>query len=74
MKEAKGRQPHGLLVLAGFCQRLAARRSLLAALSVAATLGLFGGVRHAYAQCNPVANGLTCMDDVTSCSINCTAN
>ena len=74
MKEAKGRQPHGLLVLAGFCQRLAARRSLLAALSVVATLGLFGGVRQAHAQCNPVANGLTCMDDVTSCSLNCTAN
>ena len=74
MKEAKCRQPRRLVVLAGSCQRLAARRSLLAALSVAATLGLFGGVRQAHAQCDPVANGLTCMDDVTSCSLNCTAN
>ncbi len=46
-------------------------RSLL---SVAATLGFLGGVRHAHAQCDPVVNGMTCMDDVTSCSLNCTAN
>ena len=61
MKEASCRETHGLIGLTGFCQRLAAHRSLLAALGVAATLGLFGGVRHAHAQCDPVSNGMTCM-------------